>query len=374
MKARGEMTVKRLFVSLLAIAVAVTLMTAGCSQSVASAPTQAPAKAAEPTKAPASPAAAPAAPTKAPEPTTVPAKKVNFPEKGRAITFLVAYPAGGDTDLSARLLAPLMEKDLGVPVNVVNKGGAGGQVGMTEIAQAKPDGYLFGYTPVPSGITMYLDPERKAVFNRQSFAPLANHALEPDIIGVKADSPYKTVKDLVDAAKANPDKITIGFTGQLSHQHLAVLELQRVTGAKFAIVSFDGSGPAQTALLGGHISAQVASAPLFLPQVKSGEVRLLGIMDKQESPFLPEVKTLESQGYPVYMATARILSAPAGTPKEIVDILSGSIKKAMDSDEHKKKAAEVALSLNYMSPADTEKFWAQMEEQVKPLMELALAK
>ncbi len=354
----------RRLVPLVAAVTAAGLLIAGCAQSApAPAPTQAPnppAKAAEPTK-----AAAPAQPTAAPD------KKVDFPTKGKAINLIVPYPAGGDVDIGARILAPLMEKGLGTPVQVVNKGGAGGQVGITELAKSKPDGYTFGYTPIPSGITMYLDPERKSAFTRTDLQPIGNHVVEPDIIGVKADSPYKSLKDLIDAAKANPKTIAVGFTGLLSHQHLAILQMQKLAGAQFNIVSFDGSAPALAALLGGHIQVQVGSAGLFLPQVKNGEVRLLGVLDKEETKFFPDLKTAEAQGYPIVMGTVRILSVPAGTPKEVVDVLSGALKKALDSDEHKKKMDEVGLSARSMTPAEATSTWVDMEGQIQPLMDLA---
>ena len=358
-------------ISLMVLAAA-GLLIAGCSQAApAPAPTAATAgpKAAEPTK-----AAAPAAPTSVPavtQPTAAPAptKKVDFPIAGKAISILIPASPGGDTDLGFRLLGAEMEKILGVPVQNVSKPGAGGQVGITELANSKPDGYTVGVTFIPTGMTMYLDPERKAVFNRKSFAPIGNHVVEPVMVGVRSDSRYKTMKDLIDAAKAKPDTITMGFTGILGQQHLALLELEKLTGAKFAVVPFDGAAPAQTALLGGHIEVHLNSAATFLSSYKNGDVRLLGIMDSQESPFIPGVKTLESQGFPVNMSTYRILSAPAGTPKEIVDVLAAAMKKATESADHQAKMKEVGLSLRYMDPVACETLWANMESEVQPLVE-----
>ena len=334
--------------------------TAGCSQPASPALTQAPAppKAVEPT-------AAPMAPTNAP------AAKADWPQKGKVISLVVAYPAGGDVDVGARILAPLLEKELGTPVQVVDKAGAGGQVGITELSMSKPDGYTLGYTPIPSSITMYLDPARKSVFTRKSFQPVGNHVVESDIIAVSADSPYKTLKDLIDAAKAKPNTISVGFTGVLSHQHLAILQLEKLTGTRFNIVSFDGAAPALTALLGGHTQVQVGSAGAFLPQVKSGKVRLLAILDKQPTKFFPDLKTATDQGYPVVMATIRILSVPAGTPKDAVDALSGAIRQALNSPEHQQKMDASGLTARAMTPAEAESTWAEMESQVQPLMDLA---
>lgn len=352
---------RRLLVSLVAgMAIVTNLMIAGCAQ------------AAPPGKSdrvPAAPSKA-AAPTTVAQPTTAPTVKIDFPVKGKVITLIVAYPAGGTVDFTGRLLASQLEKELGTVVQVVNRPGAGSQVGITELVRSKPDGYTIGYTPIPSTITIYLDPERKAVFTRKDIQPVANHVVEPDVMAVSADSPYKTLKDVIDAARAKPDKVTVGFTGLMSHQHLAILQLEKVAGVKFAIVSFDGSAPALSALLGRHIDVQVADQGIFMSQVRSGGVRILGIMDKEESKYLPGVRTFESQGYPVYMGTTRFLSVPAGTPKGVVDTLSAAIKRVLDTEEHQQKLEAGAFTVRYMDPAQIETVWTEMEAQIKPLVEL----
>ncbi|MHB0869358.1 MAG: Bug family tripartite tricarboxylate transporter substrate binding protein [Chloroflexota bacterium] len=356
---------KRLITTVMVGILALSLLLAGCSQA-APAPTATPAastKAAEPTKA----AAPAAAPTKAAEPV----KKVDFPQKGKAITLIVAWPAGGGVDIGARLLSPLLEKELGVPIQIVNKVGASGQVGEMELIKSKPDGYTIGTTLVPGTITVYLDPERKAPYGRKDFQPLAIHVSEPGVIAVKGDSPYKTAKELIEAAKTNPEKVKMSSSGIMSPAHMGVLQLQKVTGAKFAIAQFEGAAPAKTALLGGHVDVNVGWGADYQAQVKSGDIRLLGIMDKERSKFYPNVPTLEEQGYKVSWASSRGYCLPAGTPKEIVDVLSAAFQKTINSDEHKQKAAEAALPLRYMDPAQYASYWEETEGVVKPLMESA---
>lgn len=196
---------KRYLVPLMAAALATTLLIGGCTQAApAPAPTSPP-KAAEPTNA-AAPAAAPTqavAPARAAE---APAKTTDFPTKGKAITLTVPLPAGSSMDIAARVLAPMLEKDLGTPVQVVNKVGAGGQVGLTDLSLSKPDGYTIAAHALPATITMYLDVERKT-FNRGQLTSLALDNIEPVVISVKKESPFKTLKDAVDAAKANPQKV-----------------------------------------------------------------------------------------------------------------------------------------------------------------------
>jgi tripartite-type tricarboxylate transporter receptor subunit TctC len=197
--------------------------------------------------------------------------------------------------------------------------------------------------------------------------------VDPGVIAVNASSPFKTLKDLADAAKAAPSKIKASATGILSDDHLAILQFQRLTGTKFAIVQFDGSAKAMTALLGGHTDVYFGNVGDTFPQAKAGEVRVLGVMDDDENKFLPG-KTTFAQGIKLESSSSRGLSAPAGTPKEIVDFLAAAIKKAIANDEHSKKMEDQGLTVRYMDPARMEKYWAEMEEQIKPLMDAAKQK
>ena len=300
----------------------------------------------------------------------------DYPAKGKSITMILGTSAGGSTDVGARILAAALEKDLagtGTRIQVENKPGAGWQIGLTALSRSRPDGYTIGFTILPQTITNYLDPERKAVFERKSFQPLGMQVVDPGVIAVKASSPYKTLKDVIDAAKTNPGKLKASATGILSDDHLAILQLQKMTDAKFAIVQFDGSAKAMTALLGGHTDVYFGNIGDTFPQAKAGEVRVLAVMDDQESKFLPG-KTSFSQGIKLESSSSRGLSAPAGTPKEIVDFLAGAIKKAIADPEHTKKMEEQGLTVRYMDPAGMEKYWAEMEEQIKPLMSIAKEK
>jgi tripartite-type tricarboxylate transporter receptor subunit TctC len=152
------------------------------------------------------------------------------------------------------------------------------------------------------------------------------------------------------------------------------LELQEVTGATFANVHFDGVAPSRTALLGGHVDAALHGLSPLLPNAQSGELRILAVFDDQESEFAPGVKTAAAQGYEVYDVITRAWIAPAGTPKEIVEILSDAIKKAMDTEEHKKKMQEACQSPRYMNPTELGEYWDKLDVQMKPLLDMALQK
>ncbi len=357
---------KRLLVSLVALLAALSLV-AGCSQA---APAPAPTKAAEPAK-----AAAPQATTApAAKPTAAAAPKVNFPEKGKSVTIIVPFTAGGGTDVGARLLASAVEKELGTSVEVVNKTGAGSQVGITELVRSKPDGYTIAATNLPTTQTLYMDPERKAVFSRKDFAPLAVTVLDPGVIVVGKNSPYKTLKELIDAAKAKPEQVKASTTGIMTGPHLSILDTQKVTGAKFAIVHFEGASQGTTALLGGHIDAQFGYVGDLLSQIKSGELRALAVLDKQPSPYIPDVKTAESQGYALTAYNTRGWAAPGGTPKEVVDVLSNAIKRAATTPEMKKKMDEMGLASSFMDAAQFSAFWDKNDADLKPLVEQAKQK
>ncbi len=349
------------------------VIAAGCAQS-APAPTSAstaPAQAAPTQAVAAAPAVPASAPVAASAPTAVPAKKVDFPDKGRSISIIVPFAAGGGTDVAVRLLAPSLEKELGVPVQVVNKGGAGTQTGNTELAKAKPDGYTIGVASFAAILVTYLDPDRKAVYTRKDFTPIAHMVKDDNAILVKADSPFKTVKDVVDAAKAHPGSVKVGDTAIMSNTHLAMIQLENVANARFAFVHFDGTGPGMTALLGGHIDVLASSAGGIISQYKGGAVRVLATTGKDESPFLNGVKTLAEQGYDVKTAYTYGLAGPAGLPRDIANVLSGAVKKSLESADIQKRLQEVALASWYMGPDEFEAYWADYENQVKPLIDLA---
>lgn len=370
---------KRLLIYLVTAAAAASMGVAACAQAAPSpTPTTglaAPTRAAEPTK-PAAPTAAPAKaaePIKAPavQPTAVPARKVDFPEKGKAITIVVPYAPGGGADIGARVLGPLMEKELGGSIQIVNKAGASGQLGLTDVVQSRPDGYTLGYLAIPGIITTYLDPSRKAVYTRKDFQPLGAQYLIPIVVLVQANSPFKSLKDVLDAAKANPEKIKSGTSGLGGVNHLALLLLEKVANVKFATVHFDGGGPEMTALLGGHIDVGFGTQPDGVRYVRSGQMRALAIADKEESPFLPGVKTMEAQGYNVSMLSIGMVTAPAGISGDVLDVLASAMRKAVATDEHKKRMDEMGQTVRYTDPAQTMAAWADMEERMRPLMELA---
>jgi len=298
----------------------------------------------------------------------------SFPDKARTLTHIVAYPPGGGTDVTARLVTPMIEKELGIQVQVLNKPGAGGQVGFTELARSKPDGYTIGNLILPTVITTYLDPERKSVFSRKSFELLALQDNDPGIIAVKASGPYKTLQDLIDAAKAKPGTIRTTTSGILSDDHIAAMITEEVAGVKLAVVHFDGSAPGRNAVLGGHVEAFYGNVSEMKAQVDAGEIRLLAVMDRKRSKFYPDVKTAEEQGYKIFSGVHRGIGMPAGASKEVRDTLSEVLKKVINSDEFVQRMEKLTYAPLYMDPSTYAKFWVDYETQAKQWVEWAKAR
>lgn len=298
-------------------------------------------------------------------------RSTDFPQKGRSIQLLVGFAAGGSVDVGARMLASGLEKELGTSVVVVNKPGASGQLSYTVLTQSKPDGYTIGTVGFPSTVVSYLDPARQATYARKDFQLLGLHVVDPTVFAVKPGSPFKTVKELVEYARANPRKIRITTTGIQSDETFAILQLEKLTGARFALVHFaQGVAQGMTAFLGDKVEVLCANVGDLLGQYKRGEVRILGVMDERRSPFYPDVKTFEEQSYKLYAASSRGFAAPGGTPPEIVDRLAGAMRKVAESEEHQRKMAELGLTLRYMGPAEYAKYWSEYETTLKELLPL----
>jgi len=302
------------------------------------------------------------------------ADKIDYPKKGRVLSIIVPYNAGGGADTDARIIAPLLEKKLGMPVQVVNKPGAGTQVGMTELTSAKPDGYTILLGHFPGTVTTYLDPTRQTAYSRKNFTGIAFTCSEPFTFIVAKDSPHKSMKDVIDFAKANPEKFKVAVTGILLPPHLSVLELEKQTGVKFATVHFDGAAPGRTAFLGGHTDALVALVSEAAPALKGDMARVIGIMDTEGNAQLPGVKTMPEQGYNVLMVNSEGILAPAGTPPAIIQYLESAFKEAVANEAYTSRMRQLGINVKFKGTKESEEWLTQLEKQVKPLIDDARKK
>jgi tripartite-type tricarboxylate transporter receptor subunit TctC len=304
-------------------------------------------------------------------PAVRPAWAQNFPRK--AIQMIVAFPAGGSTDIGARIVAAAAEKEFGQPVVVVNKAGAGGQLGFTEAARARPDGYTLAFLNLPGINTIILDPERKAVFGIDAFIPVINQVLDPGMVWVKADSPYKTFADLIEGAKKNPGKISACTTGILSDDHLAILMTHEAAKVDFRIVHFDGGAQQITGVMGGHVDVAFDNVGGVFKRVRSGELRGLVVLDTERSKFLPDVPTAKELGYPTIISSStRGIGVQKGTPPDVIKALEAGLLKAMQNPDHIAKLEEAGLGFKPMVGAEYAKYYADLHAQAAKYTEWAL--
>ncbi len=279
----------------------------------------------------------------------------DYPNK--PITLQVPYPPGGSTDVGARIVAAIAEKMFGQPVVVVNKGGAGGQLGWTELSKQKPDGYYLGMISMPHMLTAILDPERKSTFKAEDITPIISQALDPTTISVRPES-WKTLKELIDDAKKRPGQITAGIVGYLQDDEIGYLQFAEATGVKLRLVYFDGAAPAITALLGKHVDVLFCTVADNYNQYKAGKIRLLTIMDKERTKFYPELQTTAELGYPtVLSASTRGMGAPKGVPQPILKKIEDTFKKAMESKEHLDKLEAAAQPVKIMVGEEFNKYY-----------------
>ncbi|CAN7497166.1 tripartite tricarboxylate transporter substrate binding protein [Pseudarthrobacter oxydans] len=293
----------------------------------------------------------------------------DFPKKGKTIDLVVAFSSGGAVDTAARLIQPILEKELGTNVEVINKPGAGGQIGYTQLTSAAPDGYTIGATGSPSVVVSPLDPSRGAKYTRDSFQPLGRQVIDPTVIAVQPDSPYQTLKDLLDAAKANPKSMTASTTGLQTGEHFAMAQIQESTGSEFAPVHFsEGASQATTAFLGKHVDILVANVSDVVDLTKQGKARVLGVMTSERAPALPDVPTFKESGYDLEAGTTRGYSAPAGLPDEVAKKLEAAIQKAIEDPAVVQKMQDLGLQTSYLSGEDYKQYWAGQEEDFKKVL------
>jgi tripartite-type tricarboxylate transporter receptor subunit TctC len=289
-------------------------------------------------------------------------------QDGRRLELIVPYPPGGGNDIGARALAPLLERELGMAVVVLNRPGAGSQIGMSQVARARPDGLTIGYGLWPQTTTLYLDPGRQAGFTRESFTPLALHATDPGAISVRTDSPLRNLADLVAAARARPDDFRMSDNGQLGHEHLASIQLQRMAGVRFNQVHFNGAGPALTALLGGQTEAAIFAVGTASAQMRQGAMRALAVLSDAESPFLPGVPTARAQGFDIIAGSTRAFVGPAGMPQEARDRLAGALERAIKAPEHAERMRSLSIPITFRNADAFAAYWAEEERMLRPLI------
>ncbi|MDB5892207.1 MAG: hypothetical protein JWP47_3038 [Polaromonas sp.] len=249
---------------------------------------------------------------------------------GKPITMIVPFPPGGLADLVARPVAEAMSRELGQPVVIENRAGAGGGIGMAAAAKARPDGYtvlmaLSSLTVLPEADQIL---GRPAMFALDDLRPIARFTADPTVLAVRVDSPWKTARDFVEDAKKRPGAINYGSSGNYGTMHVPMEILAQTAGVKLTHIPFTGAGPAVVALLGGQIDAVSSGPATVLQQVKAGKLRVIAHWGAGKLNALPDVPSLKDAGYNAEYAQWSGLFVPRDTPEPVAQRLRAAARVA----------------------------------------------
>lgn len=294
----------------------------------------------------------------------------------RPIHVVVPFPAGGTTDIFARLMADKLTKSLGQPVIIENKAGAGGNTGTDSVARADPDGYTLvmgtiGTHAINSSLysKMPFDPQK-------DFVPVAFVAAVPNVLEVSPQKvKAKTVQEFIAEAKAAKPPLTMASSGNGTSIHLSGELFKQMTGVDLVHVPYRGSAQAVNDMVGGQVDLMFDNLPASIGQIRAGNLRAIAVTSAQRSPALPDVPTIAESGVPGFEATSWFaLFAPAKTPKAIVDKLNKAILEALEDPTVKQRYAEVGGEMRPMTPAELGEFQKAEQEKWAKVVKISGAK
>jgi tripartite-type tricarboxylate transporter receptor subunit TctC len=283
----------------------------------------------------------------------------------RTVTIVVPFPPGGRTDLTTRIVAQNLEKHLGVAVAVVNKPGAGGVRGAKEVAAAKPDGYTLG---VFSSAVVSAQYTVETPTNLADYKAIGLIEISPAALAVKADAPWKTLRDLVTYAKQNPKKIRMGMIPGASAQVFAG-GFADAAGVELTMVPYKGDAPGVIALAGGHIETHVAVPASYKALIEGGKIRMLGVAAGQRLSLYRDVPTFKEQGVNLEIGSFHVLFAPVRTSDDVIENLAARFEKAMHDPEMKEQLTKANLEWAYRNRKDTATFLAGQNAAYKSLIQ-----
>lgn len=294
-----------------------------------------------------------------------------YPSK--QLEVIVAYKAGGGTDVGARILTSAAEKSFGKPIVIINRDGSDGELGWTQLVKSKADGYTIGFVNLPTFVSLPL--ERKTEFTKDDVTPILNHVYDPGVVVVRKDSQWKSIEEFLSYAKNNPEVITVANNGTGASNHIGAAHLEYEANVRFTHVPFGGTTDLLAALRGKHVDAAVAKISEVANLVSSGDLAILAAYTPERLSNFSEVPTLKEKGYDITFGSARALVAPKGTPQEIIDYLHDLFKAAMESQEHIDKANNANLPIKYMGPKELKEYMDNEEiylKEIKPKLNLGI--
>jgi tripartite-type tricarboxylate transporter receptor subunit TctC len=284
------------------------------------------------------------------------AQSASYPAK--TITMVVPFPPGGLADTVARPVAEAMGRELGQSVIIENKAGAGGGMGMGVAAKAKPDGYtvlmaLSSYSVIPEADAVL---GRSPLYALSDLRPIARYTADPTVLAVRADAPWKTVKEFVEDARKRPGAINYGSSGSYGTMHVPMEMLAQSGGMRLTHIPYTGAGPAVLALLGGQIEAVSTGPATVLQHVKAGKIRVLGHWGQGRLESMPEVPSLKEQGFGVEYAQWSGLFIPAGTPEPIAQRLRVAARNAANDARVREVIHNAGSPVLYQDSPEFEKY------------------
>ena len=287
-----------------------------------------------------------------------------FPQRG-PLEITVLFPAGSSADVTARMLAAGMEKNLGQRVLVVNRPGAGGAIGYKHVASQKPDGYSLVWNSNSISTSYH---SGQLGFDYQTFDAVARVLSESVVVAVRNDAPWRTLKDLVADAKAKPKMISVGHSGVGSHTHISLAALVGRAGIEINEVPF-AAAQVVPSVVGGHVNAVVQFPAALAAPMKQGQIRLLVSLTQNRDPAWPEVPTARELGFDVALDAWRGIAVPRGTPRQVITALETSIRNTVSSPEFVKAAENVGVRPAFLPADEFSSLIAKEDQELSRLMQ-----
>jgi tripartite-type tricarboxylate transporter receptor subunit TctC len=279
----------------------------------------------------------------------------------RAITVVVPFPAGGPSDVIARIVTEQMATILGQSMIIENVGGAGGTIGSARVAAAQPDGYTLLAGSMGSHVSAPVLTPNLKYDSERDFAPIGFTAHAPAVVVARKNFPAKNLREFVDYLQKNGDGVKQAHGGIGSSSHMACLLFDAKAGVKPSLVAYRGTGPAMNDLIGGHVDFFCEQAVSVAPQILAGTIKAYGISARERLAILPEVPTAKEAGIDYEMSIWAGMFAPKGTPKDVVDKLAHALGQALDDPDVRKRIADLGGSL----PSKDERTPAKFDAFVK---------
>ncbi|MGQ7791979.1 Bug family tripartite tricarboxylate transporter substrate binding protein [Faunimonas sp. B44] len=285
----------------------------------------------------------------------------------RTVEVIVPFAAGGGADASQRLFNKFAEPMIGQSMVVLNKPGAGGTTGWAELVRAEPDGYTLAIVTPPFNIIPALVKPKQTGYTLDQFTNICVYAVVPDVLFVREDSEFKTLQDLVDHAKANPEKVKVANSGTLGADFMTTLLIENATGTKFTQIPFDGGSKMLQGTLAGTTDAMVGSNIFAFSQ--KGQLRPLAIATEERDPQLADVPTFKELGYPVVSERYRALAGPPGMSAELVSYWADICEKVVGDPAFQEESTKVGLPAEYRGPEQAQASIETMTRDIEAVVQ-----